>query len=85
MRDATCPAIHAGMVAAEKGVPFLPIRGILGTDVLRYRPDWRVIDNPLSIPTIRWCSSRQSGRMWRCFTLRWQTGKAMFGSERGAS
>jgi glutaconate CoA-transferase subunit A len=48
MRDATCPAIHAGMVAAEKGVPFLPIRGILGTDVLRYRPDWRVIDNPFA-------------------------------------
>jgi glutaconate CoA-transferase subunit A len=48
MHDATCPAIHAGMVAAEKGVPFLPIRGILGTDVLRYRPDWRVIDNPFA-------------------------------------
>lgn len=48
MQDATCPAIHAGLVAGEKGVPFLPIRGILGTDVLRYRPDWRVIDNPFA-------------------------------------
>ena len=48
MHDATCPAIHAGLVAAEKGVPFLPIRGILGSDVLRYRPDWRVIDNPFA-------------------------------------
>jgi glutaconate CoA-transferase subunit A len=46
MKDATCPAIHAGLQAAEKGVPFLPLRGLIGTDVLRYRPDWTVIDNP---------------------------------------
>jgi glutaconate CoA-transferase subunit A len=48
MRDATCPAIHAGLVAAEKGVPFQPVRGILGSDVLRHRPDWRVVDNPFA-------------------------------------
>lgn len=46
MLDATCPAIHAGFQAAEKGVPFMPLRGILGSDILKYRPDWRVIDNP---------------------------------------
>jgi len=44
--DATCPALHAGLQAAEKGVPFLPLRGLLGSDVLAQRPDWRVIDNP---------------------------------------
>ena len=48
MKDATCPAIHAGLQAAEKGVPFLPLRGIIGSDVLAYRPDWRVIDNPFA-------------------------------------
>jgi glutaconate CoA-transferase subunit A len=48
MRDATCPAIHAGLQAAEKGVPFMPLRGILGSDLLRVRPDWKVIDNPLA-------------------------------------
>lgn len=48
MRDATCPAIHAGLQAAEKGIPFLPLRGILGSDLLKHRPDWKVIDNPLS-------------------------------------
>lgn len=48
MRDATCPAIHAGLQAAEKGVPFMPLRGIVGSDLLRVRPDWRVIDNPLA-------------------------------------
>ena len=46
MLDATCPAIHTGFQAAEKGVPFLPLRGILGSDILKHRPDWRVIDNP---------------------------------------
>jgi glutaconate CoA-transferase, subunit A len=47
MWDATCPAIHAGLQAAEKGVPFMPLRGIVGSDLLNVRPDWRVIDNPL--------------------------------------
>ncbi|WP_203560949.1 CoA transferase subunit A [Jiella pacifica] len=44
--DATCPAIHAGLLASQKGVPFVPIRGLIGTDVLANRGDWRVIDNP---------------------------------------
>ena len=48
MKDATCPAIHAGLQAAEKGVPFMPLRGILGSDLLKYRPDWKVIDNPFA-------------------------------------
>jgi glutaconate CoA-transferase subunit A len=47
MLDATCPALHAALQAAEKGVPFIPLRGLIGSDVLKYRPDWRVIDNPL--------------------------------------
>ncbi|MFO0997636.1 MAG: CoA-transferase [Alphaproteobacteria bacterium] len=46
MLDATCPAIHAGLQAAEKGIPFMPLRGIIGTDVLRVRDDWRVFSNP---------------------------------------
>ncbi len=48
MKDSTCPAIHAGLQAAEKGIPFIPLRGILGSDLLRYRSDWRVINNPFS-------------------------------------
>ena len=46
MKDATCPALHAAFQAAEKGVPFMPLRGLLGSDVLKRRPDWKVIDNP---------------------------------------
>src|SRR6187397_1134702 len=46
VKDATCPALHAAFQAAEKGVPFMPLRGLIGTDVLKNRPDWKVIDNP---------------------------------------
>ncbi|MFV0282059.1 MAG: CoA transferase subunit A [Rhodoblastus sp.] len=46
MMDATCPAVHSGLIAAQKGVPFLPIRGIIGSDLLKTRTDWKIIDNP---------------------------------------
>jgi glutaconate CoA-transferase subunit A len=48
MKDATCPALYASMQAAEKGVPFIPLRGLIGSDILAHRPDWRVIDNPFA-------------------------------------
>ena len=48
IRDSTCPAIHAALQAAEKGVPFMPLRGLIGSDLLRVRPDWQIIDNPLA-------------------------------------
>jgi glutaconate CoA-transferase subunit A len=60
VRDATCPAIHTALQAAEKGVPFMPLRGVLGSDLLGQRPDWKVADNPfgdddpiLLVPAIR--------------------------------
>jgi glutaconate CoA-transferase, subunit A len=46
MKDATCPALYAALQATEKGVPFMPLRGLIGSDILAHRPDWRVIDNP---------------------------------------
>ncbi len=46
--DATCPAIHTMLQAAEKGVPFMPLRGVLGSDLIGHRPDWMVIDNPFA-------------------------------------
>lgn len=48
VRDATCPAIHTMLQATEKGVPFMPLRGVIGSDILRNRPDWKVIDNPFA-------------------------------------
>lgn len=44
--DATCPALHAAFQAAEKGVPFMPLRGLIGSDLMAHRPDWRIVDNP---------------------------------------
>lgn len=46
MRDSTCPAIHAALQASEKGIPFMPLRGLIGTDILARRDDWKVLDNP---------------------------------------
>jgi glutaconate CoA-transferase, subunit A len=47
LKDSTCPAIHAGLRAAETGVPFTPIRGLLGSDLLAHRADdWTVVDHP---------------------------------------
>ena len=48
LKDATCPAIHAALQAAAKGLPFMPLRGILGSDLLKHRPDWKVIENPFA-------------------------------------
>ncbi|MDF1794260.1 MAG: CoA synthetase [Thalassobaculaceae bacterium] len=46
VKDATCPAIHAGLQAAERGAPFSVMRGLIGSDILARRADWKVIDNP---------------------------------------
>lgn len=46
MRDTTCPAIHAALQASEKGIPFMPLRGLIGSDLVARRDDWRVADNP---------------------------------------
>src|ERR1700693_5106548 len=39
LRDSTCPAIHAGLQAGEKGEPFVALRGILGSDLVALRKD----------------------------------------------
>ena len=46
--DGTCPAIHAGLQAAEKGIPFMPLRGIIGSDLVAHRDDWKIADNAFS-------------------------------------
>jgi glutaconate CoA-transferase subunit A len=46
MMDATCPALHAALQASEKGVPFMPLRGLIESDIVKHRPDWKVIDSP---------------------------------------
>jgi glutaconate CoA-transferase subunit A len=49
VKDSTCPAIHAALIAGEKGLPFMPVRGLIGSDILRHRmadDGWQTIDNP---------------------------------------
>lgn len=61
LKDSTCPAIYAAMQAGVKGQPFVPIRGLIGSDLVANRPDeYKVIDNPLQpgdpiviVPAIR--------------------------------
>jgi len=48
MRDSTCPVIHAGLQASEKGIPFMPLGGILGSDLVKFRSDWKTINNPFA-------------------------------------
>jgi glutaconate CoA-transferase subunit A len=78
MKDATCPAVHTALQAAEKGVPFMPLRGVLGSDLVSLRSDWKVSENPframdpiLLIPAIqpdvalfhaRWAD--EAGNVW---------------------
>ncbi|HJQ56546.1 MAG TPA: CoA transferase [Vineibacter sp.] len=48
IKDATCPAIHAALQAGQKDIPFIPLRGIIGSDLLEKRRDWQVIENPFA-------------------------------------
>jgi glutaconate CoA-transferase subunit A len=38
--------VHSGLQATEKGVPFMPLRGVLGSDLVKHHPDWKTIENP---------------------------------------
>ncbi len=51
IKDSTCPALHAQLQATEKSVPFMPLRGILGSDLYKNRNDWSVINNPMNSKT----------------------------------
>jgi glutaconate CoA-transferase subunit A len=46
--DSTCPAVYAALQASEKGQPFVPLRGLIGSDVQRFRGDWKIIQNPVA-------------------------------------
>lgn len=47
MIDSTCPAVHTALQATEKGVPFMPLGGIIGSDIAAHRDDWCIVDDPL--------------------------------------
>jgi glutaconate CoA-transferase subunit A len=48
IKDSTCPALHAQLQATEKSVPFMPLRGVIGSDIQKHRKDWQIISNPMT-------------------------------------
>ena len=48
LKDTTCPALISAVQAGEKGVPFIPMRGLIGSDLLAHRDDYHTINNPMS-------------------------------------
>jgi glutaconate CoA-transferase, subunit A len=49
--DYTCPAVHTALQATEKGVPYMPLRGVIGSDLVDAHGDWRVTQNPFAAAT----------------------------------
>jgi glutaconate CoA-transferase subunit A len=41
-----CPTLTAAIGAGASGIPFTPVRGLLGTDYMQIRPDFHEIENP---------------------------------------
>lgn len=47
-KDTSCPALLSGLQAAAMGIPFIPVRGFIGSDYLRVRKDFKVLKDPYS-------------------------------------
>jgi glutaconate CoA-transferase subunit A len=71
VKDATCPAIHAGLQATEKGVSYMPVPGIGGSDLLKERKEWIRQGEVVLVPAIkpdvalfhaRWAD--EAGNVW---------------------
>lgn len=71
VKDATCPAIHAALQASEKGVSFMPVPGIGGSDLVNERKDWIRQGEVVLVPAIkpdaalfhaRWAD--EAGNVW---------------------
>ena len=69
--DATCPAIHAALQASEKGVSFMPVPGIGGSDLVKERKEWIRQGEVVLVPAIkpdvalfhaRWAD--EAGNVW---------------------
>lgn len=48
VRESSCVVVLAQLRAAEMGVPFLPVRGLLGGDLLRLHPEWGTVTCPFT-------------------------------------
>lgn len=41
-----CPTLTSAIQAGAMGIPFMPVRGLVGTDYMKIRPDFQAIANP---------------------------------------
>jgi glutaconate CoA-transferase subunit A len=71
VKDATCPAVHAGLQASEKGVSYMPVPGIGSSDLMKERKDWIRQGEVVLVPAIkpdialfhaRWAD--EAGNVW---------------------
>jgi len=46
VRDWTCPAMLMALQAGASGVSFTPVPGLIGSDLMRVREDFREVDDP---------------------------------------
>jgi len=53
IKNTTCPAVHTGLQATEKGVPYMPLRGIAGSDIASERKDWKIEGDLVLVPALR--------------------------------
>lgn len=52
VRESCCATILAQLRAAEFGVPFLPVRGVKGSDIRRLHPEYREVVCPFTGETL---------------------------------
>lgn len=52
LRESCCATILAQLRAAEQGVPFLPVRGVRGSDIVRLHPEYGLITCPFTGETL---------------------------------
>jgi glutaconate CoA-transferase subunit A len=45
-REHACPSLISAIQAGAMGIPFIPVRGLIGTDYMNIRPDFKLLANP---------------------------------------
>jgi len=51
VEETACGALMAGLRAAAFGVPFMPVRGLIGSDLMKIHEkigDWKVVESPFN-------------------------------------
>ena len=75
VRESCCATILTQLRAAEMGLPFLPVRGVKGTDLRRLHPEYAENDLPVHRRGARRRAAADAPT-WPCCTPRWATSTA---------